>query len=96
MTIPANEYQVLHDKVEDLDERLKNVEEKIRKNEIPQALVAADVAKLREDFADLKNDVALQLKSFTDKTWKLIFALLIIMSALMGIKSIPFEKLIGG
>ena len=90
------EYTSLSSRLQAIEYRLERVEDQLVNDAIPHALTAAEVGRLRQDFAEIKTDIAAQLKDFTNKTWKLIFALLIIMAALMGIKSIPYEQILGG
>lgn len=85
----STELQQLCRRMDKLEKDVEGVKSMVHTQQVVDAQVKEKIEALSSQFVDLKVDVITQLSSFTKNTWRLIFILVGIVAALVGIKTIP-------
>lgn len=72
-------------RIENIEKRVDDLEDKVHKGEISDSAVTQELKDLKTMFTDFKLEVISTIQDQTKQMWKLIFILISLFSALLGV-----------
>lgn len=77
------------ERISRLERKVDALEKRVNEHDVIDVSVQHEIANLKIEFTDMKQSIMQQLTTFTANLWKLIFVLLFLIAALIGIKEFP-------
>lgn len=77
------------ERISRLERKVDSLEKRVNEHDVVDVSVQHEIANLKVEFTDMKQSIIQQLTTFTANLWKLIFILLFLIAALVGIKEFP-------
>lgn len=85
----SNGVETILFRLRELENKVAALESQVGNHSVSFAEVRGELKNLRQEISSVKEDVLTAVFRLTDRTWKLIFVLVALVAALIGVKELP-------